>query len=218
MSMTGRGYLFGHAAQGPPLVSRRTLTFLLVACLHAAVFYGLLIGAATFTKIVPGPLLTRVIDPPRRDALPPLPAPHMTPTTIPIPKTIDEFNIEPAQADSATVPTGDSQGAGTPPAGPHLVNRLQGGPGIGFPSTNDFYPSVSIYREEEGAATIEACVDGKGKLTSEPKILESTRSSRLDDAAVRLAKAGSGHYRATTEDGLPVNSCYAFRIRFTLRK
>lgn len=88
----------------------------------------------------------------------------------------------------------------------------------GFPTTNDFYPSTSIYREEEGAATVEACIDGKGRRTSDPKIIESTRSPRLDEAALKLAKAGSGHYQATTEDGRPVDSCYAFRIRFSLRK
>ena len=216
-SKLGSGYLIGPAA-GSPRVSRRTLTFLLVACLHAAVFYGLLMDATTITKMIPRPLVARVINPTRHDALPPLAGPHLTTTTIQIPRTIDDFRIEPAPADATSVTTGDSQGAGPPPSLPHVVNRLQGGPGVGFPSTNDFYPSASIYREEEGAATIEACVDGKGRLTSEPKIIESARSSRLDEAALKLAKAGTGHYRATTEDGQPVNSCYAFRVRFTLMK
>jgi hypothetical protein len=35
--------------------------------------------------------------------------------------------------------------------------------------------------------------------------------------ALKLAKAGSGHYLATTEDGRPVNSCYPFRIRFQIK-
>lgn len=213
----GSGYLVGPAA-GSPRFSRRTLTFLLVACLHAAVFYGLLIGATTITKVIPRPFVARVINSPRPQALPPLPGPHMSTTTIQIPRTIDDFTIEPAAADATRVTTSDSQGAGPPASVPHRINRLQGGPGAGFPSTNDFYPSASIYREEEGAATIEACVDGKGRLTSEPKIIESARSTRLDEAALKLAKAGSGHYRATTEDGQPVNSCYAFRVRFTLRR
>jgi TonB family protein len=218
MTTPGSGYLLGHASHGLPRVSRRTLTFLLVACLHAAVFYGLLIGATTFTKLIPTPLVARAINLPRHEVLPPLPGPQMTTTTIQIPRTIDEFRIEPGPEGAAAVTAVDSVGAGSPPSVPHLVNRLQGGPGVGFPSTNDFYPSISIYREEEGAATIEACVDATGRLTSEPKIIESARSSRLDDAALRLAKAGSGHYRATTEDGQPVNSCYAFRVRFSLRK
>jgi hypothetical protein len=32
-----------------------------------------------------------------------------------------------------------------------------------------------------------------------------------------LARAGSGHYRPTTEDGRPVTACYPIKIRFELR-
>jgi TonB family protein len=98
-----------------------------------------------------------------------------------------------------------------------VINRVQGGPGIGFPSAHDFYPASAIRRGEQGIATVSACVDGTGRLTSNPTIVQSTGSSRLDEGALTLAIAGSGHYRATTENGKPVNSCYAFRIRFDLR-
>jgi TonB family protein len=104
-----------------------------------------------------------------------------------------------------------------PPPSANVVNRVQGGPGIGFPSTDDFYPDASIRLEEKGLVTVQVCVDGRGRLTSEPTIVQSTGSSRLEEGALRLAKAGSGHYRATTEDGRPVDSCYPFRIRFDLR-
>ena len=42
-------------------------------------------------------------------------------------------------------------------------------------------------------------------------------SARLDAGALQLAKAGSGHYRPTLEDGKAVNSCYSFRVRFESR-
>jgi TonB family protein len=76
---------------------------------------------------------------------------------------------------------------------------------------------MSIRMGEKGIATVKACVNGQGHLTSEPAIIQSTGSPRLDEAALRLAKSGSGHYRATSEDGHPVSSCYPFRIRFELR-
>ncbi|HEY7887761.1 MAG TPA: hypothetical protein VIC29_06000 [Steroidobacteraceae bacterium] len=38
----------------------------------------------------------------------------------------------------------------------------------------------------------------------------------IDQGALRLASAGSGHDRPTTESGQPVSSCYAFRISFRL--
>jgi len=61
------------------------------------------------------------------------------------------------------------------------------------------------------------CVDAEGRLTTQPTIARSSGSVRLDDGALKLAHAGSGHYRPTTEDGRPVDSCYVFRIRFELR-
>ena len=100
------------------------------------------------------------------------------------------------------------------PSVPTPVKRVQD---IGFPSAEDFYPPAAIRMGEKGSATVRACVDAKGRLISEPTIVESTGSPRLDEGALKLAKAGSGHYRATTEDGQPVNSCYPFRIRFELR-
>jgi hypothetical protein len=55
-----------------------------------------------------------------------------------------------------------------------------------------------------------------GRLTGEPSVAQSSGSVRLDDGALKLARAGSGHYRATTEDGRAVDSCYPFRITFAL--
>jgi TonB family protein len=106
----------------------------------------------------------------------------------------------------------------SPPASPpRVVNHVQGGPGTGFPNPDDFYPSLARHKEEQGAATVQVCVDVKGRLISDPITLQGTGSAALDEGALKLAKAGSGHYRATTEDGRPVNSCYPFRIRFQLK-
>jgi hypothetical protein len=49
-----------------------------------------------------------------------------------------------------------------------------------------------------------------------PALAQPSGSQRLDEAALRLARAGSGHYRPTTENGAPVNACYSYRIRFEL--
>jgi TonB family protein len=81
----------------------------------------------------------------------------------------------------------------------------------------DFYPPGSILAEETGAAAVRVCVDRNGRLTSDPLIVESSGYRRLDGGALALARAGSGHYRSTTEDGAPVSGCYAFRVRFELQ-
>jgi hypothetical protein len=65
---------------------------------------------------------------------------------------------------------------------------------------------------------VRVCVDPKGKLTSNPTTAGTSGIARLDEAALQLARAGSGHYRATTEDGRPVSSCYPVGIRFQLKK
>jgi hypothetical protein len=70
-----------------------------------------------------------------------------------------------------------------------------------------------------GAEVHQRCGLASGTLYPILLRLESASgSARLDDAALKLARAGSGHYRATTEDGQPVNSCYPFGVRFQLRK
>jgi TonB family protein len=112
---------------------------------------------------------------------------------------------------------GDQPSAGLARPEPNSVSRVEGGPGIGFPSTRDFYPDASIRREEQGVATVRTCVDATGRLISEPTMIQSAGFRRLDEAAVRLATAGSGRYRASTEDGKPVESCYPLRIRFKLQ-
>ena len=47
--------------------------------------------------------------------------------------------------------------------------------------------------------------------------MQSSGSARLDEGAIKLARAGSGHYRASTENGTPVSSCYGYLIKFNLR-
>jgi TonB family protein len=203
-----------------PFVTGRTITFVLVATLHLAVLYGLAMGLTQhYTKPIADRFQVREIPPPPRSDLPPTPRLKVTGPVIELPPTEHLPPIESDRPDVVQDTTND-------PTPPHLVSpptprsevtRVEGGPGTGFPSTNDFYPDAAIRNGESGPATVKACVDVKGHLISEPTIMQSTGSPRLDQAALRLARAGSGHYRATTEDGQPVNSCYPFRIRFQLR-
>jgi TonB family protein len=217
-SAVARGYSIGYAHEHSPLFSRRTMTFVLVACLHAAVLYGLMVGLSSkFNQVNATRLEARqILTPPHRD-LPSTPRPNVSATRIDA--TLPDLPpIEPAPPDVQRPAIHDPAPPELPPTSPPaLVSRVQGGPGIGFPSTDDFYPSIAIFMGEKGSATVKVCVDSKGRLTAEPAVVQSTGSPRLDEGALKLARAGSGHYRASTEDGRPVNSCYPFRIRFDLR-
>lgn len=199
--------------------SHRTGTLFLVASLHAVIFYGLL---TTLTHgpahVNTDPLQNRVLDNPRpREVLPRLQDPKLDHVTIDIPRP--EYN-PPADADSAGDLTTEIVEHPLPPslpAPPHVVTQVQGGPGAGFPDPDDFYPTLAQHKEEQGVVTVRVCVDVHGRLTSDPTTLQGSASSLLDAGALKLAKAGSGHYRASTEDGQPVNSCYPFRVRFQLK-
>jgi TonB family protein len=211
----------GFARNDFSVFSRRGATFLLVASLHAAVFCALAIGlTAKFTKaVIPTPLVPHFIEKHPPIDVPRQPAPKMTTTTIDLPPLdpLPPIAREPAIPGIVKEVPGEATRTDPPLAQPIEVKRVLGQPGAGFPNTADFYPSASIRLEEKGVATVRACVDARGRLTSDPSIVQSSGKWRLDEAALKLAKAGSGHYGATTENGQPVNSCYAFGIRFDLR-
>jgi hypothetical protein len=67
---------------------------------------------------------------------------------------------------------------------------------------------------ETGASDVRACVDITGKLTMPPTLVRTSGSPRLDQAALKLATAGSGHYLPAIEHGQLVSACFVFRIRF----
>jgi TonB family protein len=206
--------------------SLRSGTLFLIAGLHAALFYGLITTLSHTHELVPPPnLQNNPVNPvpPERFPPPQPPGTEIKDWTIHVPTFVVDvpLNIS-VESDVVAQPTEKSpEPYSTPPPAEtptHVVQQLVGGPGAGFPDTADFYPSLSIHLGEEGISTVRVCVDAKGRLTSEPIILKGSGNGRLDEGALKLARAGSGHYRATTEDGQPVISCYPLGIRFQLKK
>ena len=202
-----------------PSFSRRTMVVLLIVGLHVVVI-GVLATAIDVPKIFkasPQGIDVRFLPRPAPPA-PPKPAdPTLTRISVdPLPPPVGP----PTRTEqTTTIEDQVTEAPSARPAGPPSmpVHRVLGGPGVGFPNTDDFYPQASIRAHERGIAIVGVCVDGAGRLTGKPAIDQSSGSARLDEAALRLAKAGSGHYRATTDDGRPVTACYPFRVRFQLR-
>ncbi|MGN6452033.1 MAG: energy transducer TonB [Steroidobacteraceae bacterium] len=221
----------GLAAAGPnkavayaPLQARgflspRTVALVLIACLHLALIYFLAVGMANRTAQAPPPPIVVIR---AQNPNPTLPPPPPLPPKFAHPKidTIEpDIPIEvPAETQGLqTVPVDRSQQSNTSPT-PPKVDRVPGGPGKGFPNTADYYPDASRRLGEKGVASVQVCVDASGRLTSDPAITHSSGIARLDAGALTLAKAGSGHYRPTIEDGRAVGSCFPFRIRFEFRE
>ena len=75
-------------------------------------------------------------------------------------------------------------------------------------------PPLGSIGGSEGNVVVEACIDDKGFLTGDPTVVESSGQQKLDDDAVKLAKAGSGKYVPVTKDGKPVPGCVKFRVKF----
>ena len=199
--------------------SRRTTILFLIVCLHALVIYGFATGfAQKVIDSIPGPIVGSVLNPPK--------------TPIPLPprivyRLVTQWRpLVPDMTPTVRFPTDSITETVVPPPPPPLsqpqslksVTRVVGGPGVGFPDTEDYYPLDARRLGEMGVATVRVCVDEKGRLASAPMIMQSSGHARLDDAALLLAKAGTGHYRSTTEDGVPVSSCYPYRIRFQIKQ
>ena len=205
--------------------SLRSATLFLIAGLHAALFFGLITSLShTQAPVTPPNLQNHEVMPVPHEKVPPSPpGAELQHWTLYVPKTVIDL---PPKLDFendviADVSNKPPEVIAQPPAAEtptHVVRQLAGGPGAEFPETADFYPSPSIRLGEEGVTTVQVCVDTRGRLTSAPTAVRGSGSARLDEAALKLARAGSGHYRATTEDGRPVNSCYPFGVRFQLKK
>jgi periplasmic protein TonB len=218
-SASGQQLLVAHGGYDFSRFSRRTTAMIAIICLHAAVFYAYMSGLTQGGGFKPAQWMhgIDIVPQPRRPDQPaPLPPPTITHTIVEIP-TPDQLFKLPAGPTAITVAHSPKPNvAPLPPPIPKPVERVMGGPGVGFPDTEDYYPAVARRLGEAGAAAVRVCVDPRGSLTAAPAIVESSGIREIDEGALRLARAGSGHYRPTTEDGQPVSACYAFRIRFQL--
>jgi TonB family protein len=188
---------------------------LFIVGVHLIIIYGF--SAGLVNKVIeslPPIIHGRLIYEPRA---PKLPLPDPKPIAWQPVHAVWENLMPPESPPALTIDEIKPQLPPTSPPQPKPVTRVVGGPGPGFPNTGDFYPATSRQLGEAGVSAVQVCVDTHGRLTAEPQLKESSGSSRLDAGALALARAGSGHYRSTTEDGQPVASCYPFRIRFALK-
>jgi len=199
--------------------SRRTAIFLLIVFLHVLVIYGFATGfVRRVFDAIPLPIQTSFLDPPPTHVpLPVIKGRPLTTTPPVIPPDLQPTIVFPADPSNSSVAS-DLPLQPTPPVALSKVTRILGGPGVDFPNTDDYYPLASRRLGETGVATVRVCIDVNGRLLSMPTITHSSGSGRLDSAALQLARAGSNHYRSTTENGTAIPDCYPFRIRFQLKE
>jgi TonB family protein len=69
-------------------------------------------------------------------------------------------------------------------------------------------------RSGVGTVEVRVCLDEKGRLAQNPAVIQSSGDSKFDDAALQVARSGSGHYRpASGSDGKPTAGCEQLAIR-----
>lgn len=206
----------------PTFLSRRTIALVTIIGIHVAAIYALAsgLGQQLLKELQPTTVIDFLQEAPPKETPPPPPTVKLAqepildlgpPPDFPLDVDPDSRALQ-IQAQPTVVDSTPPQ----PPPAP-AVKRVSGGPGKGFPNTDDYYPAAAIRLGEQGNTAIQVCVDPNGKLTAEPQVTQSSGNVRLDEGAVKLAKAGSGHYRATTENGTPVSSCYGYLIKFNLQ-
>jgi len=207
--------------QDSQLLTRRGVVLVAIIALHVLIVRALAAGLAhRMIEAIAPPIQADVVqEQVKKDEPPPPPPPQMEhpPVEVPPPDVAIELPAEPTNNAIQDVTDKHIVAPPPPPPPPKPVVKTPAGPGKGFPNTDDFYPPASQRLGESGGVNVRACVSAAGKLTADPTIDKSSGSSRLDDGALRLAKAGSGKYKAATEDGKPVDSCFVFRVTFVLK-
>jgi len=210
-------------AQDSQFFTRRAVVFLLIIAVHVFIIWAFASGLArrAIETLAP-PLQTDIVEEVQKhDQPPPPPPPQMERPPVEIPPP--EVNIDlPVESSSTAIQdVTDKPVAKAPPPPPppaRAVARIPATIGKGFPDSDEFYPAASKRLGEEGVVTVHVCVDPRGKVIDEPTIAKTSGNSRLDEGAIKLAKAGSGRYKAGTADGKPEdNSCLSFNVKFQLR-
>lgn len=204
--------------QEAQLMTRRGVVLIVIIGLHVFIAWAIATGLARRAiEVLAPPIQTQIVQEVKPKDLPPPPPPpkfERPPVEVPPPEV--SINV-PVETNTTAITGVTSHHTEAPPKPTAAVKRTPGGPGTNFPNTEDYYPASSRRLEEQGTTVVHVCVGANGRLTADPTVEKTSGSSRLDEGAVRLAKAGSGHYRPSSEDGKPIDSCFAFGIKFQMR-
>ncbi|MFM8517403.1 MAG: energy transducer TonB [Nevskiaceae bacterium] len=190
--------------------------FAAIVGFHLLLVYGLVSGLARkVVEVVAPPLVTDIIEEIKpEDKPPPPPPPQMErpPVQVPPPDVVIDIPME----SSTTAISNVTDKAVAPPA-PAPVVVASSPAKIGrMPSSEDYYPAASKRAEEQGSTTVKVCVDSKGKIIGNPSVVTSSGFERLDEGAVKLARAG--RYQPGTTGGQPqAESCVSFRVKFEIK-
>ena len=197
--------------------TRRTAVFAAIIVLHIFILWALEAGLASrVVQLVAPPIKTTIVRQVRKHLPPPPPPPpQLVQQQVQVPPPMIQINVPP-QAQSRAITVTRHVVRAAPPPPPAAVRYTPLTPAGDFPSTQDYYPQSSQRLGEQGTAIVKVCVGPDGRLTAEPHIITSSGSPRLDRAALRYARATSGHWSPEKANGRPINYCGNLPIKFQL--
>ena len=202
--------------QDTQFFTRRTVVLFAIIALHIFLAWVLATGLASRAiQMVAPPIKTTIVQQTKQQLKPPPPPPpQLQQQQVEVPPPVVNINIpQAAQTHAITVVKKVVKAA--PPPAPVSVTPLRA-IANGFPPTDDYYPDASRRLGEQGTALVKLCIGAGGRVVGEPAIQKSSGSSRLDQAAIRYARATSGHFSPETRNGQPVTVCTALPIKFQL--
>lgn len=191
---------------------RRAVVFLGIVGIHVLLIYAFSSGLAMkAVELIAPPIDTTIIEEEvQQDEPPPPPPPEFERPPVQI--VAPEISISvPADAPPPPIQNITTRPVPPPPPPPPRTSLAR----VSGPTTEDYYPSISRNAGEEGRPMIRVCIGADGKLQS-AEVGESSGFPRLDEAAVKLAKAS--RFKAATEAGKPIAACNNLPIRFQLKK
>lgn len=206
-----------HVRHDSQFATRRAIIFAVILGLHVLVLWVVASGLARrIVETMAPPIQTDLIEEVQeRDTPPPPPPPEFERPPVEVPPPDVAIDIPVDTQSTAIADVTDKPVPRAPPPPPPPKNVKKATLGKNFPNSEDYYPAAAKRLGEEGSPTVKVCIGPNGKLTEEPTIAASSGNARLDEGAIKLAKAG--RYLAGSVDGVPSTDCLSFRVKFELK-
>lgn len=204
--------------QDSTFLTRRGAVLAAIIALHVFVIWALASGLARRAmELVAPPISADIVEEVKKQDQPPPPPPpelERPPVEVPPP----DVNIQvPVETQSTAIQDVTDKPVARPPP---VVKSAVAATGIslskGFPNVDEYYPQSARRMSQEGTALVSICVGPDGKLSKEPTIERSSGTASLDEAALKLAHAGSGRFKPATQEGKPIEACTKLPVKFKL--
>jgi protein TonB len=203
--------------QDSTFFTRRGAVLAAIIGLHVFVIWALASGLAhKALELVAPPISADIVEEVKKQDLPPPPPPpelERPPVEVPPP----DVNIDiPVETNTTAIQDVTDKPVVHAPPPKASVPSTPLALAKGFPNVDDYYPGSARRLGQEGTALVNVCVGPDGKLSKEPTIEKSSGTASLDEAAMKLAHAGSGRFKPATVEGKPVEACTKLPVKFKL--